>query len=107
MRVFICYLIIILPLAATAADAPQFELTIKDHRFQPAELTIPAKLKVKLLVKNEDDTPEEFESRELNREKVVAGKSSITVYIGPLDAGTYPFFGDFHPDSAQGKLIVK
>jgi len=89
------------------ADDPQFTLTIKDHRFAPAELQIPAGVKVKLMIKNEDSTPEEFESRELHREKVVPPGQQILVIVGPLDAGTYPFFGDFHKDTAQGKLIAK
>jgi len=89
------------------AEDPQFTLTIKEHRFSPAELQIPAGVKVKLLVKNEDSTPEEFESNELHREKVVPPGQQILVIVGPLDAGTYPFFGDFHQDTAQGKLIVK
>jgi cupredoxin-like protein len=89
------------------ADEPKFALTIKDHRFLPAELQVPAGVKVKLMIKNEDPTPEEFESHELHREKVVPPGQEITVFVGPLDAGTYPFFGDFHQDTAQGKLIAK
>jgi hypothetical protein len=89
------------------AEDPQFTLVIKDHRFSPAELQIPAGVKVKLLVKNEDSTPEEFESTKLHREKVVPPGQEILVIVGPLDAGTYEFFGDFHKESAQGKLIAK
>jgi hypothetical protein len=89
------------------AEDPQFTLVIKEHRFAPAELQIPAGVKVKLMIKNEDSTPEEFESRELHREKVVPPGQQILVIVGPLDAGTYPFFGDFHHETAQGKLIAK
>src|SRR5437868_4105995 len=82
-------------------------LVIRGHKFEPAELTVPAGKKVKLVIENQDDTAEEFESYELNREKVVAAKGTITVYVGPLQPGRYPFFGDFHKDSAQGVLIAK
>jgi len=82
-------------------------LVIHGHRFEPTELTVPAGKKVKLVIENQDDTAEEFESYELNREKVVAAKGTITVYVGPLQPGRYPFFGDFHKDSAQGVLIAK
>ena len=89
------------------ADEPTFTLVIQDHRFEPAELTIPAGTKVKLVVENRDATPEEFESHELNREKVVAGKSSATIWIGPLKPGRYPFFGEFNEKTAQGVIVAK
>lgn len=93
--------------APALADAPVFEITIKDHKFNPATIEVPAEQKVKLVIKNQDSTPEEFESVELNREKVISGNSEGIVFVGPLDAGEYPFFGEFHQKSAQGKLIVK
>lgn len=89
------------------AEDPQFTLTIKDHRFTPAELLVPANTKIKLVVRNQDTTPEEFESSELHREKVVPPGREIVVIVGPLDPGTYGFFGDFHKETAQGKLIAK
>lgn len=93
--------------APALAETPIFEIAIKDHKFNPATLEIPAGKKVKLLVKNQDPTPEEFESHELNREKVIAGNSEATIFVGPLDAGEYPFFGEFNEKTAQGKLVVK
>ena len=96
----------IAPLAA-AADTPEFTLTIKDHKFEPAELTIPAGQKVRIKVVNADSTPEEFESHELNREKVIPGGTTATIFVGPLKPGEYPFFGEFNPKTAQGKLVVK
>ena len=92
---------------AVAADAPLYTLTIKDHHYQPDVLTIHAGTKVKIRVRNEDATPEEFESTDFNREIIVLPHGSITVYVGPLHAGTYRFFGDFHPNTAQGRLIVE
>ncbi|MDX8400665.1 MAG: cupredoxin domain-containing protein, partial [Gallionellaceae bacterium] len=72
------FISLLLPLAAYAADADadaDYKLTIKDHRFQPSELVIPADKKIKLLVENQDATPEEFDSYDLNREKIIAGNS--------------------------------
>lgn len=89
------------------AEAPVFEITIKDHKFSPATVEVPAKQKVKLVIKNQDTTPEEFESHDLNREKVIAGNSEGIVFVGPLDAGEYKFFGEFHEKTAQGKLVAK
>ncbi|MEQ1864949.1 MAG: cupredoxin domain-containing protein [Micropepsaceae bacterium] len=96
-----------LALPAMAEEPPVFELVIKNHKFEPSTLEIPANKKVKLVVKNQDPTPEEFESYELNREKVIAGNSQTIVFIGPLDPGTYPFFGEFNQATAQGKIVVK
>ena len=56
---------------------------------------------------NEDSTAEEFESNELHREKVVPGGKEVTVFIGPLRAGAYQFFGDFNPKTARGRIIAK
>jgi plastocyanin len=91
--------------AVFAADA--YTLTIKDHQFEPAELKVPAGQKLKLVVKNEDGTPEEFESKSLKREKVVAGKSQISLSIGPLNAGTYDFVGEFHEATAKGRIVAE
>jgi len=89
------------------ADQENYTLTLKDHRFAPETIEIPAGQKVKLLVRNQDDTAEEFDSYDLNREKVIAGNSEGIVIIGPLDPGTYSFMGEFHADTAQGKIVAK
>jgi len=99
-------LILVMTIGATAQE-PAYTLVIKDHQFQPTEIEIPAGQKIALLVKNNDTTPEEFESTELRREKVVAGGEQITVYIGPLKPGKYEFFGDFNPTTARGHIIAK
>lgn len=93
--------------ASAAAEEPTYTLVIKDHRFQPTEIEVPAGQKIALLVKNTDTTPEEFESIELRREKVVPGGDQITVYIGPLKPGKYEVFGDFNPKTARGHIIAK
>lgn len=90
-----------------SAGAPVFEIEIQNHLFIPSEFTIPANTKVKLIVYNRDPTPEEFESYELNREKVIVGNRKAIIFIGPLPAGEYPFFGEFYPETAQGKVIAE
>ena len=92
---------------AAAADIPEYTLVIKNHAYQPSELKVPADTKFKLRVTNQDAAPEEFESTDFNRESVVLPNRSIVVYVGPLHAGTYGFFGDFHRDTAQGRLLVE
>lgn len=89
------------------AETTEFQIVIKDHRFHPDTLAVPVNQRLKLLVINEDATPEEFESYELNREKIIPGNSKAIIFIGPLDAGEYPFFGEFNEATAQGRLIAK
>jgi plastocyanin len=93
------------PVALAADDT--YTLTIKDHRFDPDLLEVPAGKKLKLVVKNLDPTPEEFESHDLKREKVIAGKGQATISIGPLKPGTYKFVGEFHEATAQGQIVAK
>ena len=89
------------------AAVPVIEIEIRDHLFYPAEIVVPARTKVKLLIINQDPTPEEFESYELNREKVINGNSKTVIFIGPLAPGEYPFFGEFSPRTAQGMVRVE
>lgn len=88
------------------ADDAVFHLKISHHLFYPDTFTIPAGTRVKVIIENQDPTPEEFESFELNREKIIMGNTIATVFIGPLKPGTYPFFGEFNPETAQGKIIA-
>ena len=94
------------PLFAIAADV-DIDITIKDHKFIPAEVRVPAGKKIKLIIENQDATAEEFESHELNREKIIAPRSKATVYIGPLKPGSYPFFGEFNQATARGVVIAE
>ena len=95
------------PFSGMAVDHHEATLVIQGHRFVPAEMTVPAGRKIKLTVVNNDASAEEFESYELNREKVVAGKGRIVVFVGPLRPGRYPYFGEFNMDTAKGTLIAE
>jgi plastocyanin len=96
----------LLPILASAADL-EYRLTIRDHRFEPAELRVPAGKKIKLIIDNQDGSAEEFESHELNREKIIPAKSKAPVFIGPLSPGRYPFVGEFHEKTAKGVIIAE
>ena len=93
--------------AANAARSDDYVLTIKDHRFTPTEIKIPANKRVQITVVNDDPTPEEFESHEMKVEKVIPGKSKAVVRIGPLKPGRYPFVGEFHEATAKGTVIAE
>ncbi len=94
---------------AGAADAaePEVLLVIRDHHFTPAEIVVPANAKIKLVVDNQDATPEEFDSHALNREKVITARSKAVIFIGPLAPGRYPFLGEFNAATAQGAVVAK
>ena len=92
---------------ARAAEPPEVPLVIRNHRFEPAELKVPVGVRVKLVVHNQDSTPEEFESHSLNREKVIPAGAKATIFIGPLQAGRYDFFGDFNQKTAQGTVVAQ
>lgn len=81
--------------------------TIKDHKFQPAEIRVPADKRISLEVINDDATPEEFDSKALKVEKVIPGKSKGTVQFGPLKAGRYDFKGEFNAATAKGVVIAE
>jgi hypothetical protein len=97
-----------LPAASTTAPAQEtsYAVTIHDDRFEPGTLNVKAGVKFQLRVKNARKVAAEFESAELNREKVVPPGQSAVIYIGPLAPGTYPFFDDFH-QSTRGRLVAK
>lgn len=92
---------------AFAEDAATVRLSIKDHRFQPAEARAPAGKPITIEIRNLDPTPAEFESKTLRVEKVVAGGGVVTVQIRPLAAGRYRFFDDYHEDTTEGFLVVQ
>lgn len=81
-------------------------ITIKGGKFNPSEVTVPAGKKIKMIVRNEDATPSEFESSDFHREKVVQPGGEVSLFIGPLDPGSYEFFDDFHPED-RGHLTAK
>lgn len=91
----------------TWGEIPEFRIIIKNHKFQPTEIVVPANTKIRLIVDNQDSTPEEFESDDLHREKIIAGNKSVKIMIGPLKPGRYPFVGEFHEDTARGVVIAQ
>ncbi|HEY6898482.1 MAG TPA: cupredoxin domain-containing protein [Rhodocyclaceae bacterium] len=92
---------------ANAAELPTFRLSIKAGRFQPETVEVPANTKFRLLIKNEGPGPEEFESTELIKEKVLAEGVESFLIFQPLKPGSYAFFGEFHPDTAKGHIVAK
>ncbi len=91
---------------ARAQHTATVNISVKNHRFQPAQIQAPARVPIELHVKNLDPTPMEFESVSLRVEKVVAGNSEGIIRLRPLDPGSYNFFDDFN-QATNGTLVVK
>ena len=89
------------------AERAEHEVVLKNNRFSPAEIQVPANSLLWLVVENKDDSAEEFTSKDLHREKIIAAGKTEKIKIGPLKVGSYRFSGAFHPDTAQGVVIAK
>ena len=100
-------IILLLNVNSMAINIFEVDLFIKDHKFEPNILELPAGVKIRITVHNKDSTIEEFESIDLKREKIVLGNSKIRIILAPLKPGEYKFFGDFHQETAYGKIVVK
>lgn len=108
-RTFISLALALVTTHASHALAAEesYGLTLKDHKFSPADLTIPAGKKVKVSVKNLDSTPAEFESDDFKAEKVIPAGKQVDIAIGPLKAGTYEFHDEYHEAESKTHLTVK
>jgi plastocyanin len=92
---------------AQAEDAFSTSITIRGHKFEPSELHVPAGKTILLTVINADPLSEEFDSPALKVEKVIAGNSQGIVRVAPLNPGTYEFVGEYHEETAKGRVIAE
>lgn len=92
--------------AAPGTEATSVSLTLKNHRFAPAVLTIPAGTRVRVTLVNRDPATEEFDSHDLRLEQLVTPMGQTSFNVGPLRPGEYSFMGEFHAETARGKVIV-
>jgi hypothetical protein len=92
--------------SADGQEAVTARTAIKEHRFQPAEIRVPANTPITLVVRNLDPPPEEFECKTLRVEKIVAGKSE-TILLRPLAPGRYRFYGDFNEATTEGAIVAE
>jgi hypothetical protein len=106
MKKVMIALLMSLSFTVFAEESVQINLIIRDGKFEPAELKAPANKKIELVIENKGPGAEEFESIELKREKIIPQGRTVKINLGSLKKGVYPFFGEFHIETAQGKLIV-
>lgn len=107
MRTIVFFVLMTISSLAIASTDVEIEIHIKDHKFQPDEIKANEGQKIKIIIINDDETIEEFESEDLKREKIVPPKGQVNVILAPLKPGKYFFYGDFHKESAQGHLIIE
>ena len=107
MHNFLLVLVISLLAVAANAEREEYRLVLKNHTFTPAEIQVPADSLLWLVIENKDASAEEFESKDLHREKIIAAGKTAKIKIGPLKTGAYNFMGAFNPDTAQGVVIAK
>jgi len=107
MRPLLFAILLVLVAAMPAlADDPVITITLKDHQFDPSEVPVPAGVKLKVQVSNEQTTTAEFESKVMHFEKIVNAGGQITLYVGPLEPGSYEFSDDFH-HATTGHFVAK
>ena len=92
--------------AARAEEMPVIKVEMRDGVILPAIIEVPANTRFKLEISNTGQSPVEFESLELKREKALAAGSTSAIVFRTLDAGSYDVFDDFHPE-AKAKLVAK
>src|SRR6476646_587205 len=69
---------------ALAAEDPTFRIEFKDGAVRPREIEVPANVRIRLELVNAGETPAEFESLELKKEKVLAPNTSSVLVIRTL-----------------------
>ncbi len=107
LKTIFLFALTIFSCTAHAEDIKEVIITVNDGYFKPDQIKLPANVKFRLIVKNEGKTAEEFESNELNQERLIPPNQSRKFLIGPLSKGEYKFFGEFHEKTAQGKIIIE
>jgi heme/copper-type cytochrome/quinol oxidase subunit 2 len=107
MKTLVVPMMLMIAAASPAFAAGPIAVTLKDHKFTPSQIVVPANQPAVIHLTNQDSTAEEFDSTALKVEKVVAGNSVGDVHIRPLDPGKYPFMGEYHSATAQGVVIAK
>lgn len=106
LRIALCAALLVAP-ALGSAQTSEVAIVIKNNRFEPAEVRVPANKRVKLIVHNQDAAAEEFESHALKSEKVIPAGAKASIFIGPLKPGRYAFEGEYHKATAQGVVVAE
>jgi hypothetical protein len=105
-RYLLALVLTLLPVAAAHTQETSLSVSVKNHQFQPQQLTARANVPISIRVKNLDPDKMEFESTNPSVEKVIGGKSEAVVKIKPLAPGRYEFYDDFNQQATM-ILVVR
>ena len=92
--------------APARADTP-IVVHLKNHKFSPSVIKVKANQSAMIILFNDDDTADEFDSSSLKIERVVPGHAKGNIRLRALAPGKYPFMGEFHAATAQGVVIAE
>lgn len=95
-----------LAVSGALADEPII-LHLKNHKFSPSTIKVKANQPSMIILYNDDDTADEFDSSSLKIEKVVPGRNKGNIRVRALAPGKYPFMGEYHAATAQGVVIAE
>ena len=106
MKALVAFCVALLIATPALADAT-IAVTLKNHKFSPSVIKVKANQPSMIILSNEDDTADEFDSSSLKVEKVVPGHQKGNVRIRALAPGKYPFMGEYHAATAQGIVVAQ
>ena len=107
MKATVLFCLLSLGLAgAASAEETRVTLELKDHRFTPAEITVPSDQAIRIRLINRDGALEEFDSDDLGVEEDVTPHGEVSFTVGPLKPGRYRFIGELHARTAYGVLVA-
>lgn len=92
--------------AASLSDMPLEIITLKDHRYTPEVITVPAGQKIRIEITNRDATADDFDSADLHVDRDLKPHERAAFVIGPLKEGHYKFKGELHAATAHGEVIA-
>jgi plastocyanin len=88
-----------------AAGGGAVTLTAKDFAWDPDTLSASAGSSIELV--NEDDAKHNLTIEDAGVDEDVEGGASVTVDVGDVEAGSYDFVCEYHPDTMTGTIEVE
>jgi hypothetical protein len=102
-----CFLLALLMIATPALADEAIIVHLKNHKFSPATIKVKANQPAMIVLFNDDDSADEFDSSSLKIEKVVPGHNKGNIRLRALAPGKYPFMGEYHAATAQGVVVAQ